>query len=67
VACAVGTPVVAVFGPGHLKKWQPQGQRHSIITNNVACAPCTAYGYTVPTCHGTFHCMRGINMSERIR
>ncbi len=62
LACAVGTPTVAIFGPGNLKKWAPQGPKHTIVTENVECSPCTRFGYTVPTCEGSYHCMRGIKM-----
>jgi len=62
LACAVGTPVVAIFGPGNLKKWEPKGKKHSIITENVECSPCTHFGYTIPTCRGSYHCMRNINI-----
>lgn len=62
LACAVGTPVVTVFGPGHLQKWAPQGKVHQIITANAPCSPCTKFGYFIPTCHGSFHCMRKIKL-----
>ncbi|OGX25094.1 MAG: hypothetical protein A2787_04445 [Omnitrophica WOR_2 bacterium RIFCSPHIGHO2_01_FULL_48_9] len=62
LACAVGTSTVAIFGPGNLKKWAPQGPKHTIITENVECSPCTRFGYTVPTCEGSYHCMREIKM-----
>lgn len=60
LACAVGTPVVGVFGPGNFKKWGPKGNRHTVVKENVSCSPCTQFGYTVPTCHGSYHCMSGI-------
>jgi ADP-heptose:LPS heptosyltransferase len=64
LACAVDTPVVAIFGPGNLKKWGPQGPRHAVISEYVSCSPCTHFGYTIPTCRGTFHCMRGLNAGK---
>ncbi len=67
VGCAVGTPVVAVFGPGNLHKWQPKGSGHNIITEKVSCSPCTRFGYTVPTCRGSYHCMRGIKVEKIIK
>ncbi len=60
LACAVGTPAIAIFGPGNLKKWGPKGEKHSIITENAECSPCTVFGYTLPTCKGSYHCMRNI-------
>ena len=66
LACAVGTPTIGIFGPGNLKKWAPQGDRHTIITENVECSPCTQFGYTIPTCNGSYHCMRNISIAKLI-
>ncbi len=62
VACGVGTPVVAVFGPGNLKKWQPKGRQHKVLSEHVPCSPCTRFGYTVPTCHGSYHCIMDLKI-----
>lgn len=62
LAGAVGTPVIAVFGPGNLKKWSPHGHKDKIITLDVECSPCTRFGYTVPTCQGIYKCMRNIKL-----
>lgn len=64
LACAVGTPVIGIFGPGNLKKWAPRGKDHVVITENVECSPCTRFGYTVPTCRGRYMCMREINIKK---
>jgi len=64
LACAVGTPVVAIFGPGNFKKWGPQGSKHKVVTENVECSPCTRFGYTVPTCNGTYFCMGDIKIKS---
>ncbi len=64
LACAVATPVVAIFGPGNLEKWRPKGSKHRIISEYVSCSPCTRFGYTLPTCHGSFLCMRQIKISK---
>ncbi len=64
LACAVGTPVVAVFGPGQIKKWAPPEGNNSIVSLNLPCAPCTRFGYTNPTCHGKFSCMRDISIDQ---
>jgi ADP-heptose:LPS heptosyltransferase len=62
LACSVGTPVVAVFGPGNLNKWGPKGSLHRIVTNNASCSPCTNFGYTIPTCQGSYHCLKDIRI-----
>jgi len=64
LACAVGTPVISIFGPGNLQKWRPIGQQHTIITENVDCSPCTLFGYTIPTCQKSYKCMRNIKMEK---
>jgi len=64
LACAVGTPVIAVFGPGNLAKWGPKGNGHKIITENVTCSPCTMFGYTLPICGGSYHCMKNIKIDK---
>ncbi len=62
LACAVGIPVIALFGPSNTQKWGPKGIIDRIISEYVACLPCTKFGYTVPTCRGSYHCMRDIQV-----
>jgi len=64
LSCAVGTPTVALFGPGQLKKWAPQNSKHRVVTENVWCSPCTRFGYTVPVCRGQYQCMRTLNLDH---
>jgi len=64
LACAVGTPVVAIFGAGQRSKWAPRGDRHTIINMDLPCSPCTNFGYTIPTCHKEYPCIRQINLEE---
>lgn len=40
VAQAVGTPIVAVFGPTDPVTTPPYGDRHTIVRRPVACSPC---------------------------
>ena len=67
VACAVGTPTVGIFGPGNLGKWGLQGNQHQIISDRVSCSPCTHFGYTVPTCGGSYHCMRELKLDLSLK
>ncbi|MEK7801650.1 MAG: glycosyltransferase family 9 protein, partial [Pseudomonadota bacterium] len=39
LACAVGTPAVAIFGPGNIKKWAPRGNKNAVVSLNVECSP----------------------------
>jgi lipopolysaccharide heptosyltransferase I len=40
VAAAVGTPVVAIFGPTNPGRTGPYGPGHRVIAGRAACAPC---------------------------
>lgn len=50
LACAVGTPVVAVFGPTNERKWGPRGPQDVVILNHDCdCRPCE-YLSEMPDC-----------------
>lgn len=40
VAAAVGTPIVAVFGPTSPVRTGPYGAGHTVLTHDVPCRPC---------------------------
>jgi lipopolysaccharide heptosyltransferase II len=40
VAAAVGTPVVALFGPTSPIRTGPYGKQHLVLTSGVPCSPC---------------------------
>ncbi len=40
IAAAVGTPVVALFGPTSALLTGPYGVGHHVLTGTVACRPC---------------------------
>jgi heptosyltransferase I len=40
IAAAVGTPVVALFGPTSAARTGPYGVGHHVLTGNVPCRPC---------------------------
>ncbi len=40
MAVALGTPVVALFGPTDPAKWGPRGPRDVVLTQQVDCSPC---------------------------
>jgi lipopolysaccharide heptosyltransferase II len=50
VAAAVGTPVVALFGPTSAVRTGPYGAGHDVLTGKVPCSPCFSR-----TCHHTSH------------
>lgn len=55
VATAVGTPVVAVFGPSNDRAWGPYplgDARHAVVRETLACAPCVHRGHSFGTPQG---------------
>ena len=49
LAAAVGTPLVAIFGPSNHKAWGPwpRDGRHVILRADLPCSPCSYVGYNV--------------------
>ena len=39
-AVAVGTPVVAIYGPTDIRRTHPVGPRHQVIRHELPCSPC---------------------------
>jgi len=55
VATAVGTPVVAIFGPTNERAWAPYpttDPRHQVVREVLACAPCIHRGHSFGTPQG---------------
>jgi ADP-heptose:LPS heptosyltransferase len=55
VASAVGTPVVAIFGPSNDRAWgpYPPGEaRNQVVREQLACAPCIHRGHRFGTPQG---------------
>jgi heptosyltransferase-2 len=55
VASAVGTPVVAIFGPSNDRAWAPyptDEPRHQVVRETLACAPCIHRGHDFGTPQG---------------
>ena len=57
VAAAMGTPVVALFGPTDPTRTAPRGEGHEIVTAGLPCSPCAR------AC-STRDCMRGIGVEQ---
>jgi 3-deoxy-D-manno-octulosonic-acid transferase/heptosyltransferase-1 len=58
LAAAVGTPVVALFGPTSPERTGPYGSGHTIIRRGLPCSPCFR-----KTCE-TVECMKIITVDE---
>jgi predicted lipopolysaccharide heptosyltransferase III len=60
IAAAVGTPVVALFGPSNPSEWGPRGEAIEVIYKGLDCRTCFH-----PTCHrGEQNCMKLISVGE---
>ena len=59
LACAVGTPVVGLFGPTS-RAWgfYPEGREDVVVEMDIACRPCTLHGKT--RCGNQRVCMNAI-------
>jgi heptosyltransferase-1 len=58
LAAAMGTPVVALFGPTDPSRTGPYGKGHTVIRMDVPCSPCF-----LKTCE-TRHCMQGLTVED---
>ena len=65
LACAVGTPVVAIFGrwgPGlSPTRWGPTGPQSVVLHHDVGCRPCLAH-----RCQIHFECLQAVSVEEVI-
>jgi heptosyltransferase III len=60
MASAVGTPVVALFGPSNPREWGPRGGPVEVLYKEIDCRSCFH-----PTCtRGEENCMRLISVEE---
>ncbi|MCA1596988.1 MAG: glycosyltransferase family 9 protein [Chloroflexi bacterium] len=50
ISVAVGTPVVAMFGPTHPANHGPRGPEHTVIYRELACSPCMNRALVNPSC-----------------
>ena len=62
VAAAVGTPVLAVFGPTDAVATGPLGPRAAIVETSVPCSPCL-----LRECPIDHRCVQGVTVGQVIR
>lgn len=60
IAAAVGTSVVALFGPTDPQVWGPWGKGHEVIWKQMDCSPCWRHDCQ----RGELNCMRQITVDE---
>jgi len=58
IAAAMGTPVIALFGPTSPSRTGPYGEGHVVIRKEMACSPCF-----LKTCE-TCRCMKDISVED---
>jgi len=65
LACAVGTPTVAIFGPESPVLFGPRGPQHRVISRGLACSPCLNIynGRTVRCRYATTRCVAEIGVA----
>jgi len=63
IASALGTRVLALFGPSNIKKWAPRSEHSFIMSKYLSCSPCSKFGYT-PRCKNDLACMEQITVNE---
>lgn len=65
LANAVGTPVVAVFGPSDPRRYAPRGVRDIVIRIDLPCSPCNRIRQPPARCVGhTPDCLAGIDVAQ---
>lgn len=52
LAAAVGTPIVAVFGPSDPRRYAPRGARDQVVRVDLPCAPCNRIRLPPARCTG---------------
>jgi ADP-heptose:LPS heptosyltransferase len=59
LACAVGAPVLALFGPTDDAKYGPTGARDRVLRRRLVCTPCEQ-----ALCRFHHECMRFVDVDE---
>lgn len=61
LARAVGTPIVAIFGPSDPRRYAPRGVRDTIVRIDLPCSPCNRIRLPPARCSGhTPDCLEGV-------
>ena len=68
LAHAVGTPVVAVFGPSDPVRYAPRGLHDRVVRVDLPCSPCNRIRVPPARCTGhTPDCLAGVEVSAVVR
>jgi ADP-heptose:LPS heptosyltransferase len=64
LAHAVGTPIVAIFGPSDPARYAPRGPRDRIVRVDLACSPCNRIRVPPARCTGhTPDCLTAVDVA----
>jgi ADP-heptose:LPS heptosyltransferase len=67
VAVAVGTPVVAIFGPSDPARYGPRGPRDRVVRVDLPCSPCNRIRLPPARCTGhTPQCLALVSIESVI-
>ncbi|HEX6464143.1 MAG TPA: glycosyltransferase family 9 protein [Vicinamibacterales bacterium] len=65
LAHAVGTPIVAIFGPSQPVRYGPRGVRDRVVRIDLPCSPCNRIRVPPARCTGhTPDCMAGVDVAS---
>lgn len=65
LACALGTPTLAIFGPESPARFGPRGPCASVVWGRMACGPClTAENRKQAPCRGDNRCLRQVAAAD---
>lgn len=65
IAAAVGTPIVAIFGPSDPARYAPRGALDRVVRIDLPCAPCNRIRVPPARCAGhTPDCLAGIDIAQ---
>ncbi|GAC1640207.1 MAG: glycosyltransferase family 9 protein [Herpetosiphon sp.] len=64
LACAVGTPAVAVFGPSDPQMYGPYSEHGVAVWKPTPPSPCFVDGWADPACPCDYQCMRAVSVDD---
>src|SRR6476620_4425966 len=65
LARAVGTPIVAIFGPSDPRRYGPRGVRDTIVGIDLPCSPCNRIRLPPARCTGhPPDCLNGVGTAQ---
>jgi len=66
IAAAVGTPIVAVFGPSDPRRYAPNGSRDRVVRVDLPCAPCNRIRLPPARCTGVIPDCLALVSADRV-